>query len=102
VLFAAVLALVGGQSFADIPSWTELPQDMAVTGPSARSWALSLADPFVAVGDHAPWTEAAPPLDAPARAAETREPLPLAAAAIVGALLVLWMFVRRRRIGADA
>jgi len=47
-LIAGLLAVPGGPSSAAVPAWSELPQDMAVTGPGARSWALSLADPFVA------------------------------------------------------
>jgi hypothetical protein len=48
LVFAAALAFMDGPSFAGIPPWTQLPQDMAVAGPGARSWALALADPFVA------------------------------------------------------
>ncbi len=47
-IVASLIALVAvPRAWAVIPGRADLPQGLAVTGPDGRSWALSLADPYV-------------------------------------------------------
>lgn len=49
-LLSGLLALFCAQSRGGVPGWEYLPQGMAETGPDWRTWALSLADPYIAGG----------------------------------------------------